>query len=97
MPVYVPLYSAGYVAPYAPVPVAPTVPQQPQETPCSKELAELLTKMNEDSYEAWRHIIAFDLGMTELTDDLLDEEEIRSLLSDHGLPKPQNDIDSIDE
>lgn len=61
------------------------------------ELADLLARMDQESYEAWRRVIAFDLGMAELTDDVIDEEAIRALLSDHGLPKPPNDIDSADE
>lgn len=48
-------------------------------------LAEALQEIDERGYKALRRVIAFDLDLLELTDELLDEQTIRAILDEHGI------------
>lgn len=48
-------------------------------------MADALASMDEGGYQLWREIIAFDLGLAELSDDVLDEQIIREILAEHGI------------
>lgn len=45
----------------------------------------VLEAMDERGYKALRQIIAIDLGLIELTEEVLDDQSIRAILAEHGL------------
>ncbi|MFK7788224.1 MAG: hypothetical protein AB8C95_01865 [Phycisphaeraceae bacterium] len=59
--------------------------QQAELIASRKAVAQALRELDERDYKALRRKIAFDVGMTEFTEEPLDEETIRLILQEHGI------------
>lgn len=60
-------------------------PQASEDRADQVRLVEALNELDEREYKALRRFIAFDLGLLEYTDEPLDEDSIRMILSEHGI------------